>query len=76
MLISSHLFVFRVNGIDFEEIEVKLANREQHSPEFKGKTFWSGLLMIIHLTSLVVSNINLNSDTDQDHDYLLNILMG
>lgn len=25
----------KVNGIDFEEIEVKLANREQHSPEFK-----------------------------------------
>ena len=67
MLLSSHLFIFRVNVIDFEEIEVKLAKREQHSPEFKGKTFGSGLLIIIHLTSLVVSNININSDTDQDH---------
>lgn len=28
--------MFRVNGLDFEEIEVRLAKREQYSPEFKG----------------------------------------
>lgn len=26
----------KVNGLDFEEIEVRLAKREQYSPEFKG----------------------------------------
>lgn len=31
-----YIYLYRVNGIDFEEVRVDISKRQQLSPEFKG----------------------------------------
>ena len=52
--------LYRVNGIDFEEIKVDLSKRQQLSPEFRGYSYFLFTLKMLSVVYCVYLNLTFN----------------